>query len=273
MSSMLVKEDVFQEMDDKAYFAHPAIDQSQLKKWMKSPRAFALARLSASTPSPSMRFGTAMHSLVLGKGPKVAESERGQEREEGAVYLPSSEYARCRLMAELFPSRLFKDGIAEAVMTAQDPDTGLHLKGKADFLPCTLDSDGVYRIRDYKTTCKDSSAFSKSIFDPTLRYDIQAVFYMKLFRLCTGYEGPLGFQFVVQEKSEPYSVSLWDVDEGKSWVKKSEVSMACALRSLADFKKSHGDDWVQDAMDIDPIFEFDACPEPWQAREIYSEAL
>lgn len=273
MPKLLVERDVFQEMDDEAYFAHPAIDQSQLKRWMKSPRAFALSRLSPSDSLPSMRFGTAMHSLVLGKGPKVAESERGQEREAGTVYLPPSEYSKCRLMAGFFPSRLFKNGIAEAVMTAQDPDTGLHLKGKADFLPCSLDSDGVYRIRDYKTTCKDSSAFSKSIFDPTLRYDIQAVFYMKLFRLCTGYEGPLGFQFVVQEKSEPYSVSLWDVDEGKSWVKKSEASMASALRSLSEFKKSHGESWVQDAMDLDPIFEFDACPEPWQAREIYSEAL
>ena len=158
-------------------------------------------------------------------------------------------------------------------MIVKDPSTGLSLKGKADFLPYSLDSDGVYRIRDYKTTSKECQAFSKSIFDPSLRYDIQAVFYMKLFRLCTGYKGPLGFQFVVQEKSEPYSVGLWDVDEKSGWAQKSRAAMEAALLSLASFKKERGEEWVQDALDADPIFEFDVFPEPWQARELYSEVM
>lgn len=268
-----VKKEVFREMDDESYFAHPAIDQSQLKRWMKSPRAFALSRANQADPSPSMRFGTAMHSLVLGKGPRVEENKRGEGKEEGAVYLSSSEYLKCKAMSGFFPEKLFKDGMSEAVMIGKDPATGLFLKGKADFLPYSLDSDGVYRIRDYKTTSKECQAFSKSIFDPSLRYDIQAVFYMKLFRLTTDYEGPLGFQFVVQEKSEPYSVGLWDVDEESGWVKKSRAVMDLALHSLAAFKKEHGEKWEQEALDTDPIFEFDAFPEAWQAREIYSEVM
>ena len=273
VNKTLVKKEVFCEMDDEAYFSHPAIDQSQLKRWMKSPRAFALSRLNQDEPSPSMRFGTAMHSLVLGKGPRVEESRRGEEKQEGTVYLSSSEYSKCRAMAGFFPEKIFKDGMSEAVMIAKDPATGLTLKGKADFLPYSLDSDGIYRIRDYKTTNKERQAFSKSIFDPSLRYDIQAVFYMKLFRLCTGYLGPLGFQFVVQEKNEPYSVGLWDVDEKNDWVKKSKAAMELALRSLASFKKEHGKTWEEDALNTDPIFEFDVFPEAWQSRELYSEAL
>ena len=273
MSETFLKKEIFCEMDDEAYFAHPAIDQSQLKRWMKSPRAFALSRLNKDDSSPSMRFGTAMHSLVLGKGPKVEENKRGEEKEGGAVYLPSSEYSKCRVMSDFFPEKLFKDGMSEAVMIVKDPATGLTLKGKADFLPYSLDSDGVYRIRDYKTTNKERQAFSKSIFDPCLRYDIQAVFYMKLFRLCTGYCGPLGFQFVVQEKNEPYSVGLWDVDEKNGWVKKSKSVMELALHSLASFKKEHGESLIDEALNVDPVFEFDAFPESWQVRELYSEAL
>ena len=39
------------DMPDKEYFAHPAIDQTGLKKFMESPRAYAWHKVALRTES------------------------------------------------------------------------------------------------------------------------------------------------------------------------------------------------------------------------------
>ena len=48
------------DMPDKEYFAHPAIDQTGLKKFMESPRAYAWHKLNPLDNS-TLAFGKAAH--------------------------------------------------------------------------------------------------------------------------------------------------------------------------------------------------------------------
>lgn len=213
-------------MSDEEYFAIPAIDQSALKKFMVSPKAYA-AYLNGEKPSfPALEFGKAAHSLVLGSGPAVLvkpnlRTKAGREEHkallkkyegEEVVFVSPDDCEAVHRMADEVHS-YFADipGRPEIAMFADDPNTGLRLKGKADWLPDEPDDDGVLRIRDYKTTGKSPTDFPVS--SRMFRYDVQALFYMRLYRWATGYDLALGFEFVVQEKTPPYDWQLYRFDE------------------------------------------------------------
>ena len=210
-------EPVLREMPDSLYFADPAIDQTSLKKFMISPKAYASYLSGEKVSYAALEFGKAAHSMVLGSGPIVlvkpnlrskagkAEYERLQTEHEGRdiAWVSQDDYDALQRMRDEVGSYFTGiPGRPEMALFADDPNTGLRLKGKIDWLPDAPDEDGVMWLRDYKTTGKSPTEFSVS--SRIYRYDIQALFYMRLYRWCTGYEGPLGFEFVVQEKQPPY---------------------------------------------------------------------
>lgn len=210
-------EPVLREMPDGLYFADPAIDQTSLKKFMISPKAYAAYLTGERVSYAALEFGKAAHSMVLGSGPVVLvkpnlrskagkaeyESLLAEHEGEDIAWVSQDDYDAVRRMSGEVGS--YFDGVPgrpEIALFADDPNTGLRLKGKIDWLPDSPDEDGVMWLRDYKTTGKSPAEFPVS--SRIYRYDIQALFYMRLYRWCTGYEGPLGFEFVVQEKQPPY---------------------------------------------------------------------
>ncbi len=231
-----------QKMSDSEYFALDALDQTLLKKFMVSPLEYSHAK-SHPMPTSSMRLGSAAHSLILGSGPDVVESPDGRTKygkqrireisEKGDIALNAADLKTVHgmrdMMGDYFTSM---PGEAEMAMTAEDPWTGLSLKGKADYLP-TEPIDGTYRILDYKTTSNSPEDFPRSAY--RLGYYIQAAFYMRLFRINTaGDDAPLGFRFVVQSTNPPYDWMIWDIDEDSLEIEASAHRIDSALHDFSE---------------------------------------
>lgn len=236
---------------DEQYFADPAIDQSLLKQWLHGPASLGLYLKEQGNETAAMRMGTAMHTLTLGKGLPVVEKQARQKTDDQHTWLTPADYLKAMTMQQLGGAREYfqtLQGMPEVTMMCHHPATGLRLKAKADWLPSTVDEDGVYRIRDYKTTVKplDSEDAASRIIYGDLRYDIQAAFYMMVYRFATGWDGPLGFEFVIQSKMEPYNTMRAQIME------ESEANQATLQRiqdGLASLKEAWGDKTREEFME------------------------
>jgi hypothetical protein len=242
------------EMEDSEYFALPRLDQSGLKRFLISPKAYADYVENGLDASPdALTFGTAMHSLVLGSGPDIKErpslrTKEGkalyaQYKNEGTIMLSKTDRVKALAMFEE-PHKYFEGipGKPEMTLLAVDPASGVELKGKADWLPENPDSDGVYRIRDYKTEGGDLRDFSRAAW--RLGYHVQAAFYMRLARLC-GLPEPFGFEFVVQEKKRPYDFMVYRMDESSPEIRYAIRRIDQGLARIAKLRALFGDEWVQ----------------------------
>ena len=240
------------EMADREYFADPALDQSALKRFMVSPLSYVdYLDHGLDVSGDALDFGKAAHALVLGTGAEVVDrpnlrTKAGKAlmeelRASDAVVVSSGDRERLRKMGAVSaPYFRSLSGRPEMVVVADDPGSGLRLKGKFDWLPDGPDEDGVLRIRDYKTTSADPREFPGEA--ARFGYHIQAAFYMMLYRL-TGFQGLLGFEFVVQEKKRPYDYMVWRMDEDGPEAVLAGERIAQALDELAGFRRDSPDDW------------------------------
>lgn len=245
-----------EQMTDDDYFALDAVDQTSLKKMLVSPLAYSDYLTGEHGYSSALEFGKAAHSMVLGSGPQVVAKPNLRTKEGKAlrdrlveqygaddiVWLSSDDVEKVQAMRDMVGDFFTKlDGQPEVAMIAADPDTGLLIKGKADWLPSTPDPDGVLRIRDYKTTVKSPDEFERSCWQ--YGYHIQAAFYMRLYRLTMPeYKGPLGFEFVVQEKNPPFDWRVWRFDEHSPIITElAEPKICKALKQIKSFRDLYPD--------------------------------
>lgn len=245
-----------EQMTDDDYFALDAVDQTSLKKMLVSPLAYSDYLTGEHGYSSALEFGKAAHSMVLGSGPQVVAKPNLRTKEGKAlrdrlveqygaddiVWLSADDVEKVQAMRDMVGDFFTKlDGQPEVAMIAADPDTGLLIKGKADWLPSTPDPDGVLRIRDYKTTVKSPDEFERSCWQ--YGYHIQAAFYMRLYRLAMPeYKGPLGFEFVVQEKNPPFDWRVWRFDEHSPIITElAEPKICKALKQIKSFRDLYPD--------------------------------
>lgn len=245
-----------EQMTDDDYFALDAVDQTSLKKMLVSPLAYSDYLTGVHGYSSALEFGKAAHSMVLGSGPQVVAKPNLRTKEGKAlrdrlveqygaddiVWLSADDVEKVQAMRDMVGDFFTKlDGQPEVAMIAADPDTGLLIKGKADWLPSTPDPDGVLRIRDYKTTVKSPDEFERSCWQ--YGYHIQAAFYMRLYRLTMPeYKGPLGFEFVVQEKNPPFDWRVWRFDEHSPIITElAEPKICKALKQIKSFRDLYPD--------------------------------
>ena len=245
-----------EQMTDDDYFALDAVDQTSLKKMLVSPLAYSDYLNGEHGYSSALEFGKAAHSMVLGSGPQVVAKPNLRTKEGKAlrdrlveqygaddiVWLSADDVEKVQAMRDMVGDFFTKlDGQPEVAMIAADPDTGLLIKGKADWLPSTPDPDGVLRIRDYKTTVKSPDEFERSCWQ--YGYHIQAAFYMRLYRLTMPeYKGPLGFEFVVQEKNPPFDWRVWRFDEHSPIITElAEPKICKALKQIKSFRDLYPD--------------------------------
>lgn len=245
-----------EQMTDDDYFALDAVDQTSLKKMLVSPLAYSDYLTGEHGYFSALEFGKAAHSMVLGSGPQVVAKPNLRTKEGKAlrdrlveqygaddiVWLSADDVEKVQAMRDMVGDFFTKlDGQPEVAMIAADPDTGLLIKGKADWLPSTPDPDGVLRIRDYKTTVKSPDEFERSCWQ--YGYHIQAAFYMRLYRLTMPeYKGPLGFEFVVQEKNPPFDWRVWRFDEHSPIITElAEPKICKALKQIKSFRDLYPD--------------------------------
>lgn len=210
-----------------------SVSSSKLLLEAGGPAKFRYAREHGGRPSKSMDTGTRVHALVLGKGKEHLElldfpnytTKKAQEAKKAAVAagkvptLPhelaeAKEIAAC-VLAHPTTGALFADGDAEISMFWRDPEFGIWLRGRIDYL---IYVDGRPTIVDFKTS-KDAGpdAWDRSVYD--FGYYRQDPWYREGLAAClpAGLKcewDEINFVFAVVETAPPYLIATYYISDG-----------------------------------------------------------
>lgn len=185
-------------ISDADYHADPALSSTGAKDLVHCP---AIYRERRDTPrvKDAFDFGHVAHRLLLGKGAEIAvypddclgangavNTNTAREfaktaRAQGRTPIKPDDYAKAQLMvqrvrehAEIGP--IFATGIAEQSAWTRDPDTGVMLRCRPDWLTDTTDGQPV--IVDLKTTAGDTHEWALSKVIADRGYHQSAAFYL-----------------------------------------------------------------------------------------------
>ncbi|SLF39841.1 PD-(D/E)XK nuclease-like domain-containing protein [Mycobacteroides abscessus] len=198
------------------------------------PEIFRHQQLEPPAPKPQYDFGHVAHKFVLGEGSEIAEldpaihglnqngspskaptntamwQEAVQEaRERGQIPMHIAEVAKAKAMAAKvrehpLAAALLADGTPELSGYWQDPETGVRLRFRPDWLPNP--GRGRLIVVDYKTaTSAHPGHFAKAAAD--YGYHQQVPWYLDGLAACD-ISDDAAFVFIVQSKSPPYPVSV-----------------------------------------------------------------
>ena len=254
---LLVAPGIVLDMPEKEYHAHPALSSTQARQMLDSPARYHYAKSHPQGHKDAFDLGTAVHTKVLGVGDKaitypdehltpsgsvstkVATFEWvAEQRRNGLVVLTADRFAAVHEMSEAVLKHptaklLFEqEGHAEASVFATDPETGVDMRARFDFLP-DLNARNPIAV-DLKTTGKESSAegFVKSVLN--FGYDVQEEHYEDTLQFMGADELP--FVFVVVETAAPYLVGVHQLDivfreMGKTKAKRARDLLAACTAS------------------------------------------
>lgn len=220
------------DLPESTYFKQPGLSSTGAKKILKSPAHYRHYVEHPEEPKDAFDVGSAVHSKVLGVGAQItvypdgtgperfeydgeeignvlasngaistnaAKAFEAEARSNGLIPVKRVTGRVVNLMAESVLSNptvkaLLASGDPEVSMFATDPDTGVVMRGRLDWLGA--------RIVDLKTTAGDASEeeFAKQVF--RLGYDVQFAHYEHLYHLITG--DTLPYLFAVVESNAPY---------------------------------------------------------------------
>lgn len=195
-----------------------------------TPAKFRHLQLNGRKSTKAFDLGHAAHTLVLGEGAELREIPEkvlasngaastkeakafiAEARAAGAVPLKPDEYRQVHEMAAALrahplASMLFGEGDAELSLYHRDPETGVMLRTRPDWLPAPR--PGRLICTDYKTTVDASPAhFQKAMYD--YGYFQQAPWYIDAL-IALGIADDPAFLFVTQEKEAPYLVAVHEI--------------------------------------------------------------
>ena len=207
-------------LTDLEYHQSPALSASGAKLILKSPAHYRYAMDHPPAPTATFNLGHAVHSLVLGSGrapvfldfedykTKASRETRDIVLSQGDIPLTAPEAAQVRAMADAVLSHplaaaLFTDGRAELSIYTTDPETGVELRTRPDWIGRT--------IVDLKTTVNANPAdFDRIAW--TYLYEQQAAWYLDEVARAGIMPDEDRLLFVNVEKSPPYLVSVTELD-------------------------------------------------------------
>ena len=265
---------MIKEMTDAEYFSDLALDQTSLKLFEKSP-AKMMAALDNPVEKDAYTLGSLIHAHVLGTDTsqyavkadgrtKAGKASNNAAIEAGMTLVSADDMTLAESMAAV--TRQYFEGIpGKPEQAIFETLNGVACKGKYDWLPDTPDADGVLRIRDYKTIGADASEFPYHAWK--YGYHVQAAFYMVLLR-ANGYQGFLGFEFVVQEKTAPYDYMVYRLDEDSPEI---ELADKLIFRILARYRSCLAPN-AEDSRDLMRTMGYTKAPQSleftdWQLRQ------
>lgn len=223
-------------LDEAVYFRQPGLSSTGAKKILQSPAHLQHYLTQPEAPKDAFDVGSAVHSKVLGVGAQIAVYPDGtgperfeydgkeldnvldktgglrtaaskafeaEKRAEGLIPVKRVTARVVNLMAESVLSNptvkaLLASGDPEVSMFATDPDTGVALRGRLDWLGP--------RIVDLKTTAGDASESEFAIHAFRFGYDIQQAMYEHTYNIITGDNLP--YLFAVVEAHAPYLTAV-----------------------------------------------------------------
>lgn len=201
--------------------ANASLLKAGAKSWRKAHYAL-IAKRKPSTAAQSL--GSLCHQAILeperiskwvskpeGMSFVTKEGKQWREDQAGKIIVTGDDMEDIKGMKDAVYANpdalalLSLPGNPECSGFAVDPETGLLLKARFDFLP-----DQPFVI-DVKTT-EDASLHSWQRDCAKWGYHLQAAFYSDVRQLITG-EETKGFYFIVVEKSAPYEVQVYHMGE------------------------------------------------------------
>lgn len=216
-------------MDDATYHADPvsagSLSSTGARRILDSPARYRY-ELTHREEKPEFDEGHYVHAKVLGVGMGIEvldfDSRRSNAckdaesaaRAAGLVPVLAKDVAHLDAMAEAVlahpTARAFleRDGQAEASAFAVDPETGMWLRARPDFLP--VRGSGRTILVDLKTTITaDPTEFGRRAAG--LHYEQQDDLYRRVVQLARG-DDDVAFVFVLVEKRPPHLVSVIELD-------------------------------------------------------------
>ena len=238
------------EMEHDQYLSHNALSASGAKLLLP-PSCPALFKYHQENPPPTKavyEFGHAAHHKVLGTGHEIVvvdaenwmkkadQQARKDIRAAGKIPLLPAELAvvdemAAAIKAHPLAGRLFNpdNGKAEQSLFWTDEESGVERRGRLDWLPNRAPS-GAIIIPDYKTADSASPGkFSRPLAD--YGYHMQAAWYTDA-ALALELAKVARFVFVVQEKTAPYLITIFQPDD-----RAIEIGRALNRRAIHLFAK------------------------------------
>lgn len=229
---------IYANIDDEVYHADMlSLSSSGARDLLKmTPEEFDFKRHAPRAKNRIYDFGHAAHKMVLGKGsrlhmldPKVVgltldgtvakvpsatamwKKADAKAREHGKLPIARADMEKAQTMAgrvfeHRLAARLLSDGQAEHSVYWHDDATGVRLRCRPDFLPAL---PGRPLCVDYKSAqSADPRQFQRAVAE--YGYHQQQAFYEDGLAEI-GLDG-VGFLFIVQAKTAPYTVSVCQID-------------------------------------------------------------
>ncbi|KNX38074.1 PD-(D/E)XK nuclease-like domain-containing protein [Luteipulveratus halotolerans] len=237
--------------DEATYHAdRSSLSQSGAKLLLDCPARFRYDMAHPVTKA-AYDIGHAVHEMILGTGQGVhvvdaadwrtnaAKDAAKAAREAGRVPLLRKDFREARRMASAVRNHdiagplLAREGVSERSMYAEDPQTGVILRGRFDRLT-THPADGRPVFVDVKTTPKGGSnpaTFARKVEE--FGYYVQAPWYVDLANAAGVIDDPDAlFVFVTVEKEPPYLVGVHTLAE--SWIDAGRERARHAIDLYAD---------------------------------------
>lgn len=234
------------DLSDDAYRALPGLSATSMKWLLRSP-AYYRQRLAHRVERSEFDLGHAVHSRVLGTGAETvlipeellaangaASTKASKEfieaaRAAGQVPVKADTFATVTAIAEAVLRHakarplLERDGDPEVSIFADDPESGVPLRGRIDWL--TTLADGRSLNVDLKTTT-DARTHNIVRTVETYGYDIQSEAYRHLLRL-TGHD-PAPTHLIFVEVDPPHEVHVVQLAH-EDWINGGSRKMRRAI--------------------------------------------
>lgn len=197
------------------------------------PREYHWRQQHPEPPKLAFDLGSAAHSLVLGVGAQPVEIPAGLLSTNGAastaeakqfivdaqadnrIPLKPQDMETVKAMAQalsrhpIMGKLLGGTGLPEASLFWKDPESGVSCRARLDWLP-TVKSGQRAIIIDYKTSVSaNPRVWSRKAAE--YRYNQQGAWYEDAVVAC-GLAEEVAFVWVVQSKSAPYTVTVFQLD-------------------------------------------------------------
>lgn len=243
-------------MPEHIYHARPELSSTEARLLLESPAKYRWKKDHPPLIAPLKKFdiGSAVHAKTLGTGyeavviPDDILASNGaasttaakkfieEARAGGKIPLKQAEFEPIDAAAEAVLAhpgarQLFtQPGTAEVSVFATDPDTGVEVRGRFDFLPTDSTLGAPSRVAVDLKTAADASpdGFTKSIAN--YNYDVQRAWYLDALRWETGETAEL--VFVAVEKEPPYLVGVYQLPT--VWVEMGVTKARAARKRYAE---------------------------------------
>lgn len=233
-------------MNNEDYHKHPALSCSGVKELLRSPAHYKAYVNREQKETPAMFLGTAAHCAILeperfsneyiqgiDADKRTKEWKAFVSKNADKIILPKGEWTQVNYIAEAVlnhptAGKLFTKGVAEESYFSELED--VTVKCRPDYIFPHL---GI--CVDLKTTADASEKeFRKSC--ASFKYHIQHAFYSDVL-------ASLGiiienFIFVAVEKSPPYGVGVYELDENAFLLGREQYQRAIEIYKQAQEKET-----------------------------------